>query len=127
MRGYIDGFSRRSGIRAVFSVPEDLGRLPRELELTMFRIAQEALSNVHRHSQSPTASIVLARDGENLSLEIADQGIGINHGKNAMGVGLAGMRERVKLLRGELEIKTGPAGTTIRTLLPSMKEKQRCA
>ncbi|MGZ4877666.1 MAG: PAS domain-containing sensor histidine kinase [Candidatus Angelobacter sp.] len=124
LRGYIDGFSRRSGIHAVFSVPEDLGRLTSELELTLFRIVQEALSNVHRHSQSPTASIVLSRDGENLRLEIADEGIGINHGQDAAGVGLAGMRERVKLLRGDLEIKTGPAGTTIRTVLPVMEVKQ---
>ncbi|MGZ4874617.1 MAG: sensor histidine kinase, partial [Candidatus Angelobacter sp.] len=119
-----DGFSRRSGIHAVFSVPEDLGRLSSELELTLFRIVQEALSNVHRHSQSPTASIVLSRDGKNLRLEIADEGIGINHGQDAAGVGLAGMRERVKLLRGDLEIKTGPAGTTIRTVLPVMEVKQ---
>jgi two-component system, NarL family, sensor kinase len=88
-----------------------------DVELAVFRIVQEALSNIHRHSHSSTATVIASCDGRTFTLEIADQGKGITTG-SAEGVGLASMRERVRLLKGELEIRTGPTGTTITVRLP---------
>lgn len=118
LRGFIEGFSLRSGLNVVFTAPADLGRLKGELELTVFRIVQEALSNIHRHSQSTSAIITLSRAGENLRLEITDHGTGIPAGRNATGVGISGMHERVRLLRGTFEIITGPTGTTLIAMMP---------
>lgn len=118
LRGYVDGFSRRSGVASTLIVAGDLDRLGFDIELAVFRIVQEALSNIHRHSHSPTANILLARNGAALSLEISDQGRGIPPGRDIAGVGIAAMRERVRLLRGRLEIATGPSGTTVTINLP---------
>jgi signal transduction histidine kinase len=79
---------------------------------------QEALSNIHRHSNSSTASVLVVRDHHSLTLEITDQGCGIPSGTNHNGVGLASMRERVRLLKGRLEIKSGVGGTSITAVLP---------
>ena len=124
---YARGFSSRSGIDVRVNVEPELGRLPRDVELTVFRIVQEALTNVHRHSGSRTASVALCRDGDTVVLEIADQGRGIpapvltpTRGTTAeLGVGITGMRERVRQLSGQIAISSDAAGTTIRTILPS--------
>jgi len=113
LRGYVDGFSRRSGILVTLTAPGDLEQLGFDVELAVFRIVQESLSNIHRHSHSSTAHILITRQGAALGLEISDQGRGIPPGKDMAGVGIAAMRERVRLLRGRLDIKTGPSGTTI--------------
>jgi signal transduction histidine kinase len=123
---YVDGFSKRSGISVDLDIQPDLGRLPQEVEITLFRITQEALTNVHRHSGSPTASITLFRDGGVATLEIEDQGCGVprvvleptRETIANLGVGIAGMRERVRQLGGDLEIAGSPHGTTIRAVLP---------
>jgi len=118
LRGYVEGFSRRSGIDVKLNSKVNLGKLGFEVELTVFRIVQEALANVHRHSQSRTACITLVCDSEGVSLEIADQGRGMPQGPLSSGVGIAGMRERVRLLKGRLEISSAAGGTTIRVYLP---------
>ena len=118
LRGYVDGFSNRSGIQVTLQAPSDLGRLGNELELTLFLMVQEALANVHRHSQSRTAAISLALEGGGIALEIADQGRGMQQQAISAGVGIAGMRERVRLLKGRFEIVSNSNGTTIRAFLP---------
>jgi PAS domain S-box-containing protein len=122
---YVAGFSKRSGIEASVDVAGDLGRQPREIELTIFRIVQESLTNVHRYSGSPTVSIRLASKNSEIHVEIRDQGCGLPlprptaTGRPALGVGIAGMLERVKQLNGTFEIETAPGrGTTVRAILP---------
>jgi PAS domain S-box-containing protein len=115
---YARGFSERSGIQVDLELPSDLGRLPRALEIAFFRIIQEALTNVHRHSGSPKATIRLAADAERIMLEISDQGVGFMYSPGQtpakLGVGLAGMRERIHQLGGQFEIISGRHGTTVR-------------
>lgn len=123
LRGYVDGFSRRSGIAVTLTATGDLEQLGFDVELAVFRIVQEALSNIHRHSHSSTASILLVRHNAVLSLEISDQGRGIPPGKDMAGVGIAAIRERARLLQGCLDIKTGSAGTTITISLPLADEQ----
>ncbi|MBZ5532653.1 MAG: PAS domain S-box protein [Acidobacteriia bacterium] len=118
LRGYVEGFSRRSGIAVTLTTQGELDQLGFDVELAVFRIVQEALSNVHRHSHSATATILLSRQDSMLNLEIADQGRGLPPGKANAGVGIAAMRERMRLLKGRLEIKTGRGGTTILATLP---------
>ena len=89
----------------------------------MFRIVQESLSNVHRHSHSATANILLVREGSSLNLEIADQGRGIPPGKDKTGVGIGSIRERVRLLKGTVNITTNFSGTIIRVSLPLAEEQ----
>jgi len=123
LRGYVEGFGRRSGIAVTMTAPADLEGLGFDVELAVFRIVQEALSNIHRHSHSSTAHIQLIRQDAALGLEISDQGRGIPPGKDVAGVGVAAMRERVRLLRGRLDIKTGSTGTTITISLPLVDEQ----
>jgi PAS domain S-box-containing protein len=118
LNSYVEGFAQRSGIAAKLDTSGDLDALGFDVDLAVFRIVQEALSNIHRHSHSPTATILLARDQNDLILQITDQGRGIPTGKNRRGVGLASIRERIRLLKGRLEIKTGDSGTSIVAVLP---------
>lgn len=122
---YVEGFSTRSGIAVDLHIQPSLGRLPHDVELTLFRIVQESLTNVHHHSGSRTANIVLVRDAVSVTLEINDQGRGISSGLvdanrtiAKLGVGIAGMRERVRQLGGRIEITGGDEGTSVRTVLP---------
>lgn len=119
------GFSDRSGISVDVRIPEDLGRCAQEVELTVFRIVQEALTNIHRYSGSRTASIEIAQRERWIYAEIHDDGCGLpmldrSHTKNpTIGVGIAGMRERVLQLKGQFEIEsTAGTGTTVRARLP---------
>jgi PAS domain S-box-containing protein len=118
LRGYIEGFSQRTGIKVGLEARRELDNLGFDVELAVFRILQEALSNVHRHSGSPTAKVQISCDGRILLLQIADQGRGIAPGTGQSGVGLGSMRERARLLKGRLAIETGDTGTTIRIELP---------
>jgi PAS domain S-box-containing protein len=126
LRWYIDGFSERSNIKVTLELPQDLGRLPRDLELATFRVIQECLTNVHRHSGSATASIRIVRSPSDIYLEVRDQGKGVPPEKLARiagagdsGVGLRGMKERVKGLDGELQIHSDEKGTAIRVVIPT--------
>jgi signal transduction histidine kinase len=122
---YVKGFSRRSGIAVSLDVPSEMGRLPAEVELTLYRTIQEALANVRHHSGSRNASVTLRRERDTVTLEIADSGCGFDVGLDAaggeagaLGVGIAGMRERVRQLGGAMEIRSSEGGTTIRVALP---------
>jgi PAS domain S-box-containing protein len=118
LSGFVQGFSSRSGIAVTLDIRGNLDALGFDVNLAVFRIVQESLSNVHRHSQSRTASISVAREHGVLTLAITDQGRGIPAGTEGSGVGLASMRERVRLLNGRLEIKSGATGTSIMAVLP---------
>lgn len=118
LRGYVEGFVKRTGIQVSLNSQGELDNLGFDIELAVFRIMQEALSNVHRHSGSATAMIDISYDGCLLRLQIADHGRGIPPGKDRGGVGLGSMRERARLLKGQLVIQTGSTGTTITIELP---------
>jgi len=127
LRSYVAGFAARSGIRTRLEMEPDPGRLGHDVELAIFRVVQEALANVHHHSRSRTATIVLVRDSGEIRLEIADDGQGMHpeilarvHAGVA-GVGTAGMLERVRYFGGRLEITSGETGTRIRASLQLSK------
>jgi len=123
---YARGFAERSGVQVQLDVPEDFGRIAQEIEMTAFRVVQEALTNVHRYSGSKTAEIRLARYVNEIRLEIQDHGCGLSHPTQTAGVGVAGMRERVQQLRGTFEIETVPGGgTTVRVALPVKEPSER--
>jgi PAS domain S-box-containing protein len=124
---YLDGFTKRSGIKATLDMPPDLGRLSRDVEMAVFRVLQESLTNVHRHSGSPTATVrLLTKDGL-LVLEVSDQGNGMpvsnldeagHDCMGALGVGLRGMTERMRQLGGTLELTSTPTGTIVIATVP---------
>lgn len=122
IREYAEGFTQRSGIRVTVEEGGDVGRLPADTERALFRVVQESLGNVHRHSRSTTATIRLRREESRVVLEVADQGQGLRMREDGTaakaGVGLAGMRERVRQLGGRFEIESGAKGTTIRAVVP---------
>jgi len=122
---YVDGFTKRSGVQTKFEMPEAVGRVQREAELAIFRILQESLTNIHRHSESPSAEVrLLKKDGE-LLIEIKDQGKGlpspvleaVRDSCETTGVGLRGMTERMRQLGGKLEVVSSSSGTTVRARL----------
>ena len=125
VRDYADGFSRRSGIRVDLEI-SDLGDLTREMEGTLFRVLQEALNNIHRHSGSATASIRLYRDVDGVTLEVQDAGKGMPQMRGGeselsaygLGVGILGRRERLRQLGGRLDIQSGPKGTLVKGSMP---------
>jgi PAS domain S-box-containing protein len=124
IRWYAQGLTERSGLNTEIHISEDFGRLPSEFELAVFRIVQECLTNIHRHSGSKTAAIRLSREAQSVSLEIHDDGKGISPEKLAAiqahrsGVGIMGMRERVRHFDGVLDIHSDGSGTTIFVTFP---------
>jgi signal transduction histidine kinase len=126
-RWFVEGFARRSGIQVECDIPERMERPPRDCELVLFRVLQESLTNVHRHSGASAASVRLKRNTDHLELEVGDNGQGIpedhlrrfNASVGSAGVGITGMRERVRELGGHLEIRSVKNGTTIRVDLPA--------
>jgi PAS domain S-box-containing protein len=122
---YIQGLAERGSLKSDLIIPQDFGRLSDDMEVTIFRIVQECLTNIHRHSGSKTATIRLSRKGESVSLEIQDEGKGIPAEKLAeiqshrTGVGLTGMRERVRNLNGTIDIQSNVNGTKISVSLPT--------
>jgi PAS domain S-box-containing protein len=127
---YLDGFSRRSGITTTFKIPDDFGRLGLDVELVLFRVLQECLTNVQRHSGSPTADISIDRDSDLITLEVADRGKGLppavleqggQDWMGSLGVGLRGMSERLQQLGGSLEISSDGQGTRVRATVPLPK------
>ncbi|MGH9691578.1 MAG: ATP-binding protein [Candidatus Acidiferrales bacterium] len=124
---YLEGFCRRCGIQVDLKVaPDDLGRLPSEAETAIFRVVQQALSNIHRHSGSKTAQIIVSADAEQVMCEIRDEGCGIpadvltgfSTGAQLPGVGLVGMRERIGNMGGKFSIRSSAHGTTLEMSLP---------
>ncbi len=125
LRWYVEGFSKRSHVVVNLDLDSALGRLPREVETAIFRIVQECLTNVHRHSGSALAQIRVERRSRNVRVEVADEGKGIPPNKlenpkssGGLGIGITGMRERVRQLGGKLEIISDEGGTLIRAELP---------
>ena len=121
---YVQQFGERSKINVVVDVPQSLGRFPPDLETAIFRIVQECLTNVHRHSASPTATVRIVQDRQNLCLEIRDSGKGIPSEKRVAltsgksGVGLCGMQERANQLGGSLDIQSNGSGTVVTAIFP---------
>ena len=124
---FIEGFSQRSGIKVELNLSEDFGRLSRESEVAIFRVVQECLTNIHRHSGSPRAKIEISRTGAQIRVLVQDQGKGIPSDRlrelasgGTPGVGVRGMRERIRQLGGTLEIDSRGEGkgTTVVTCLP---------
>src|SRR5262249_22986260 len=136
LRCYVDGYVERSGLAVDLDVADDIDRLPPDTELAVFRIVQEALTNVSRHSRSPTARIRLARatasDGRDVMLTIEDAGRGmpaisnvralIGRKLGSRSVGLASMRERLHQLGGRLEIDSAVGRTVVRAIIPIRDE-----
>jgi signal transduction histidine kinase len=125
LKWYVEGFAKRSGIAMELDLAPDFGRLPAECEIAIFRIVQEALTNVHRHSGSKSALVRLFCSADTVGIEIADSGKGIPAQKRevfaaggAMGVGLRGMRERIEQLGGKIELRSSSSGTTVTAILP---------
>jgi signal transduction histidine kinase len=125
LRWYVDGFCERSKMQVELDIPENFGRLPQETETAVFRTVQECLTNIHRHSGSPVAQIVLSRSEDEVQLKVHDSGRGIPTEKlneiasaGTPGVGIRGMRERMRQLGGSLEIQSDEKGTTVEARLP---------
>lgn len=125
LRWYVEGFAARSKIKVDLDLPGDFRRLPRETETAIFRVVQECLTNIHRHSESPVARIRLRHRDQEVLVEIADKGKGIPPDKKqhlastgAPGVGIRGMRERLRQLGGTLEVNSNGTGTVVVLRLP---------
>ncbi len=126
LRWYLDGFAQRSGIQVSTEIAEDVGRLPRAVELALFRVLQESLTNIHRHSKSMRAEVSLRHGRDGTVLRIRDFGKGMNREVlnsflktgARVGVGLAGMRERIREQRGTLDVQSDKTGTTITVTMP---------
>ena len=124
---YLEGFSKRSGIQTTFELADDFERVSRDAELVLFRVLQESLTNVHKHSGSATANIRVLRSSDAVILEVADTGKGLPAGTleqsgrdwmGSLGVGLRGMSERLRQLGGTLDISSNGAGTRVRATVP---------
>ncbi len=125
IRWFVTGFSQRSGVEVQLDLPPTLNRLPVELEIAVFRAVQESLTNVHRHSGSPTAKVSLRVENSQVHLQVIDHGCGIppqklsSRQENAtIGIGILGMRERMRQLGGQLEIQSLGEGTIVQVILP---------
>ena len=123
---YVEGFGTRSGIATRLRLPEHVHRLPRRTETALFRILQEALTNVHRHSGSRAVEVAVAADDIRVVLTVKDHGMGVPREvldrfwkTGNVGVGLAGIRERLKELGGALEIESNLDGTLLRATIPA--------
>jgi PAS domain S-box-containing protein len=128
---YLEGFMKRSGIATAFSISPNFKRLPSDIELALFRVLQESLTNIHRHSGSATADVRLSMQGSAAVLEVSDQGQGLKtqsfekSGQDWMGtlgVGLRGMNERLRQVGGSLDISSTAQGTTITASVPLTDE-----
>ncbi len=128
LQWYVEGFSKRSKIEAKLDIPQNFAGLSKEMELSIFRVVQECLTNIHRHAGSPTAGIRIIQDEACLRVEIEDAGKGIPLEKGSAfgssahtGVGLRGMRERLRQLGGTLEVQSNSPGTRVTAILPVVR------
>jgi PAS domain S-box-containing protein len=126
---YIEGLEQRSGLSVELNIPDDVGRLDPEVELAIFRLVQECLTNIHRHSGSKTAVIRIAREADKIYVEVQDHGKGMSPERFAevqsqsvgVGVGIRGMRERVRQSDGVLTIDSNALGTKITAIFPAKR------
>jgi signal transduction histidine kinase len=120
----VEGLSERSNLDVRLEMPEDFGRLPDAMELMLFRLVQESLTNIHRHAGSKTATIRISKDSTKITLEVRDRGKGMSAERLAeiqagrSGVGLRGMRERLRHFKGTITIESGNQGTTVAATIP---------
>ena len=133
---YTQGFEKRTGIHVQVEIPRDFPRLPADVETTLFRVIQESLTNVHRYADSAKAFIRVARVGDEVNLEIGDYGKGIRaellkSSRNAvapLGVGIQGMKERMRQLSGRLEVTSSPnKGPVVTAALPIREQRTELA
>jgi PAS domain S-box-containing protein len=121
---YVQGLEERSGLKIGLRIPENFGRVPSEMELLIFRLVQECLTNIHRHAGSKTARIEIQREGEKIHVAVEDQGAGMSPERLAeiqshgTGVGIRGIRERVRQFHGDLVIESNGSGTRVSASLP---------
>jgi signal transduction histidine kinase len=126
---YTDGFAKRSGIAITVSVAPDLGRLNSDIETALFRVVQECLMNVHRHSNSATAKVLLEQENGDIRLQVRDEGVGMNATQDpdgmGLGVGLLGIRERIRQLNGNLQIISDKGkGTLVVATIPNRAKQE---
>jgi PAS domain S-box-containing protein len=127
IRHYASGFTQRTGIEVELEISPHLGRMKPVAEMALFRVVQESLTNIQRHSGSPQSKIWIERAPGKITLEISDKGSGIpgnlrrQNGKLSLGlvVGIPSMHERVKLIGGQLDIESNSSGTTVRVTIPA--------
>jgi PAS domain S-box-containing protein len=135
IRHFVDGFTARTGIKVELSVNHEFGRMKKDVELALFRVVQESLANIHRHSGSKRAKILLDRRSDDVTVEVTDSGRGTSGQKRGtkrgipfqVGVGISSMIERVKLIGGHLEIVSEANGTTVRVTIPDVAERDEKA
>ena len=124
---YVQGVAERSGMAIDLNIPDSFGRLPADIELAIFRVVQECLTNIHRHAQSKTAFIRIARENGSVCIEVRDEGKGISPDRLAeiqarsSGVGIAGMRERLRQFCGTIKIESDQFGTRVLATIPIAK------
>jgi len=131
---YVEGFSKRSGIRVDLQIPEDFQRLASETETALFRVVQQSLANIHRHSGSSVAIIRIEIDDHAVTVEIRDEGhgfppevlTGFHSGTRLLGVGMAGMRERIREMGGRFDVRSSENGASIQVSL-QLSPKGRAA
>src|SRR5579862_1738170 len=125
---YVEGLAERSDVAIILDVADNVGRLPSNMELAIFRLVQECLTNIHRHSGSKTALIRISREGESVRTEVRDQGKGISPERlleiqsHGSGVGIRGIRERIRQFHGEMKIESNGSGTAVIVSIPIPKQ-----
>lgn len=120
LRWYVSGFGERSGIAVMLDVPDELDRLPQEIEIAIFRVVQEALANIHRHSGSHSAKVQLVHKTSSICLQVKDEGKGMQTPDigQSVGVGIQAMRERIQHLGGTFALCSNTSGTLLKVVLP---------
>jgi two-component system NarL family sensor kinase len=129
LRWYVEGFVKRSDINIDMGSIQEVGRLSRDIETALFRVVQESLTNVSRHSGSGSGEIILRRQGHEIILQITDHGSGMSKafkretgGAESLGVGISGMRERLRQFGGVLQVEWTDFGTTVTAKVPALYE-----
>ena len=128
LTSYVEGLAERSHIAIALDVAANVGRLPSDMELAIFRVVQECLTNIHRHSGSETALIRVTRDGKSIRIEVQDHGKGISPERlseiqsHGSGVGIMGIRERIRQFHGEMHIESNGSGTSVIVSIPLPKD-----
>src|SRR6202008_837783 len=121
---YAGGLTERTSLPIDVEISDDLGRLPRDLELVLFRFVQEALANIHRHANATRASIVISRSQSRITAEVRDNGSGMCAERlrqvtsAGSGLGIRGMRERIRQFQGSMEIHSDSTGTKVSVEIP---------
>jgi PAS domain S-box-containing protein len=131
-RWYVEGFAKRSNLQVDIEIPSGLPRLPGNAELALFRVLQECLTNVHRHSGCSAVEVSVQSNTEEVTLKVKDNGCGVADGplkafrdrRGALGIGLAGMRERLHQLNGRLELESSREGTVVIAAVPFSRSSE---